>query len=357
MPPTRQVLAALREYPSVVLHQPRPQKRTHLDRVVVSAPGYQWQADLADMQGQLHSNRLGHKHMRYILTVVDCFSRYAWAEAVERKDPTTVAAAFDLILERAKRERRGPPHKLQTDRGTEFMGKPFQRMLRKWGIGHFHTYQQEVKAGMVERFNRSLKSRLYRLMTYRGNKRWVDALQKVVQGYNATEHSALGMAPSDVTDENMHHVRSRLYDGVGRYRDRPPAPGGTEKPPRFKVGDHVHTTLEKKEFHTGYTPNFTTEVFVVTRVMHSRKQGFMYKLKDLSNESILGRYTESELTPAASSGTGQEHQRGRGVNSSSVIEIDRVVRVDRARGKVLVRYKGYPESANRWLDASALERY
>ena len=93
---------------------------------------------------------------RYILTVIDVFSKSAWAVSVRNKDGATVTAAFSDILSHAAPRR---PERLQTDKGKEFFNAEFSKLMNDRGINHFAT-ESDQKAAVVERFNRTIKTRL-----------------------------------------------------------------------------------------------------------------------------------------------------------------------------------------------------
>jgi transposase InsO family protein len=133
-----------------------------------------FQADLADMRNQAPFND-GYS---YILTCIDVFSHYAFAVPVKDKRGLTVSAAFGKIF--ADRT----PNMLQTDRGLEFLNAQVQEVFRKNNVHHYYSLNDNIKAALVERFNRTLKRRLYWYMTHHRTNRWVDALNDVVNSYN-----------------------------------------------------------------------------------------------------------------------------------------------------------------------------
>ena len=90
------------------------------------------------------------------------------------------------------------PTTLQTDKGSEFLNRPLQRLLKEYGVHHFATHNEETKASIVERFNRSLKTRMWRYFTKKQTIRYVDALQDFVRSSNDSYHRSIGMAPSAV---------------------------------------------------------------------------------------------------------------------------------------------------------------
>ena len=117
----------------------------------------------------------------------------------------------------AKRRHNNRPTTLQTDKGSEFLNRPLQRLLKEYGVHHFATHNEETKASVVERFNRSLKTRMWRYFTKKQTIRYVDALQDFVRSYNDSYHRSIGMAPSAVNGANQETVWQRLYghDGGG----------------------------------------------------------------------------------------------------------------------------------------------
>ena len=87
--------------------------------------------------------------MRYLLTVIDVFSKFAWAIPVHSKDAKAITAAFGQVLTTAN-----PRHsqRLQTDKGKEFFNSNFQSLMKRHGIQHFAS-ESEQKAAVVERFH------------------------------------------------------------------------------------------------------------------------------------------------------------------------------------------------------------
>ena len=104
---------------------------------------------------------------------------------------------------------RKPKH-LQTDKGTEFLNKDVQNFLKNNDVNIFTT-NTEMKASIVERFNRTLKSRMYKYFTAENSHRYVDVLQDLVRGYNNSKHRSIGMKPTDVQKRHEHVLRMKLY--------------------------------------------------------------------------------------------------------------------------------------------------
>ena len=108
-----------------------------------------------------------NKNTNYILAVIDIFSKYAWAVPIKKKTGDEIAEAFKNIF----KER--IPRKIHTDKGLEFINKPTQELFKKHGI-HWFATENETKAQVVERFNRTLKTKMWKYFTENETKKWID---------------------------------------------------------------------------------------------------------------------------------------------------------------------------------------
>ena len=187
---------------SYTLHKPRRQRFPTL-KVQAEGIDHQWVADLVEMQRLARYNR----GVRYLFTVVDVLSKYAWVQPLKAKTGVAMVKAFETILKGRRK-----PIQLQTDRGKEFYNRPFQSFLKQHNIHHFST-EGDAKASNVERFNRTLKGRMFRYFTAANTLRFDKVLPSLVQGYNASYHRSIGMAPQDVTRRNERAVWRRLFGG------------------------------------------------------------------------------------------------------------------------------------------------
>ena len=326
---TKQTPSQVRDFlnarESYTLH--KPVRRTFPRRITYARrPDELWQADLADM-GQLHKENRG---TRFLLTVIDVFSKFAWVRPLKRKTSDELVRAFTSILKES--EGRKPKH-LQTDKGTEFKNRPFQELLRREGI-HFYTSQDPVtKAAIVERFNRTIKGRIYRYMTHKNSRSYLDALQPLVKNYNASFHRSIGTQPRLVGKKNYHDVYWRLYGKA--FRDRMTK----RKTPKFAVGDHVRIAVERKTFQRGFLPGWTQEIFIVRQMENTHP--YVYRLQDQRGENILGTFYEQEM---------QKVKQG---DKDTVYRIERVLK---KRGRqALVRWAGYGPDFDSWIPLSSLQ--
>ena len=144
---------------------------------------------------------------RWLITIIDTFSKKAWAFKMKNKSAKSIMEVMVPFL------RKNKPQKIEFDQGTEFYNRPFLNLLRNNKIIHFSVYSDR-KCAIVERFNRTLKTRMYRSFTARGTHRWVDILQNLLNGYNKSKHRSTKFAPNDVSNENEDEVRKNLFPKI-----------------------------------------------------------------------------------------------------------------------------------------------
>lgn len=124
----------------------------------------------------------------FILIVIDIFSKLLWMRPLEDKKGQSVTAAFQSILQEGRR-----PTRLRTDKGQEFRSRAFNAYLDDQNIEHLYAQNTEIKANYAERVIKTIKTKLYRFITYKQNYRYVDHLQDFAVNYNATYHRTIGM--------------------------------------------------------------------------------------------------------------------------------------------------------------------
>ena len=229
-------------------------KRHDFRQTYVNYLGEQVQMDLVDM-GKYKDENNGRY---WILTAIEILSRYAFAIPVYRKDTSNMTKAVTLLLKQFKdRFDVEPPKLAQFDDGLEFHNVGVKKLLEKHGIKYFST-NSDKKAAVVERFNRTLKTAMWRYFYAKGTYKWVDVLDKLVQNYNNTKHSAILMKPSAVTKKNEAEVWTTLFHHLI----------AAESPlPKFKVDDMVRISKYKNTFTKGYEANFTEELFKIAKVI------------------------------------------------------------------------------------------
>lgn len=173
------------------LHKParRNYQRRHFD---IRGIDETWQADLVEMQPYEKVNK-GYK---YILTVIDIFSKFAWAVPVKSKKGEDVAAAMESVLDNGR-----VPKNLHVDRGKEFYNTHFENLMKRYKINLYSTFSN-LKASICERFNRTLKNKMWMQFSLQSNYKWIDILKDLILSYNDTRHQTIRMKPKDVTKQN-----------------------------------------------------------------------------------------------------------------------------------------------------------
>jgi len=255
-----------------------------------------------------------NKGVKYLLTVIDIFSRYGWIVPLKNKTGIEVASALEKIFKERK------PNKLWVDKGREFYNSHVQKLVT------LYSTENEEKSSIVERWNRTMKENMFKYFTANSTRKYIDILDELVDQYNSTIHSSTGMSPKEASKKkNETKVWRKLY---GDYTPT------KRKSPKFKVGDKVRITRKKGIFEKGYTTRWTEEVFTVSEVRYT--DPITYKIVDDNNEEIKGTFYEQELQK-----TTQE-----------MFRIEKILK--RKGNKSLVKWYGYPDSFNSWIDNSEL---
>ena len=263
-----------------------------------------WGVDLADMQLLSKYN----KGIRFLLCVIDIFSKYAWVVPLKDKKGISIVKAFQSILKQSNNK----PNKIWVDNGSEFYNAYFKKWLRGNDIVMYSTHN-EGKSVVAKRFIRTLKSKIYKHMTSISKNVYIDKLDDIVDEYNNTYHTTIKMKPIDVKDNTYINTSEEINN----------------KDPKLKVGDYVRISKYKNIFAKEYMPNWSEEVFIIKKVKNTVP--WTYVIDDLNGEEIIGTFYEKELQK-----TNQEEFR-----------IEKVIR--RKGDKLYVKWKGYDNSFNSWI--------
>lgn len=294
------------------LHKPA---RRNFKRRTVILKGINdlWQADLVEM-GEYSSENNG---FRYLLTVIDAFTKFAWALPIKTKSGPEVTNAMKQIL-----IKQSPKH-LQTDNGKEFYNVHFGNLMKKHAVNHYSTFTT-LKASIVERFNRTLKGLMWKQFSLNGNYKWTNIVRDLVKKYNSTVHTTIKMRPCDVNSTNEKKLLNTVYSKIK-----------TLPLPKFKVGEKVRISKYKHLFEKGYTPNWTTEIFTIKTFKNTNP--VTYILKDYQGNEIRGCFYEHELLKT---------------KHPNVYLVQKVLK--KSRNKVYVRWLGFSDAHNSWINKNAI---
>ena len=307
----KETISWLQTQDTYTLHKPI-RKRFPRNRILVSGIDDQWEADLIDVQ-TIQSKNNSYK---YILTVIDSLSKYAWAIPLKDKSADSMVKAFNSIF----KER--IPRKIRTDRGKEFLCQKLQKLFKEKRI-IFFTSNNETKAAIVERFNRTLRTKLWKYFTTKNSQRYLEVLPKIVYSYNHRVHSSIGIAPIRVDAYNAESVWRKLYQYPFKRK---------YKKACLKEGDLVRISKAKNIFEQGYKSNWTKEIFVVKRVL--KKNLPEYKLHDLKGEEIIGTFLDIELQRVTiSTPSVNRTQTKQSENKSEGHHLERAQRASKIKGR------------------------
>jgi len=289
---------------AIELHKP---VRKNYNRRIVNVYGKNdlWQADLIEML-QFSRKNNGYK---YILCVIDCFTKFAWAIPLKSKTAKEVTNAMSKILYTRS------PKLIQLDNGKEFYNSIFDNLMIKYNIKKYSVYSTK-KACIVERFNRTLKSLMYKEFTSVGTQKWFNILHKLIDKYNNTKHRTIGMTPvqADKNPSSVMLKQRKIADCKIK----------------FNVGDKVRISVQKGVFTKGYLPNWSTEIFKVVKI--NKTSPITYNLKDYTGKPIAGCFYSEEL------------------HKTEYPEDYLIEKIIRKKGdKSFVKWLGFDSSHNSWI--------
>jgi transposase InsO family protein len=288
------------------------------------------QADLIDTTVELAEE---NKDKRYLLTAIDCWSRFAYTRPVESKHFKHVWTALASIL----REMGEPPRRLLTDRGTEMDNVQMREKLEERGIKLMHPAWH---APHVERFNRSIQSLIHAYMTEHATSTYIDVLPRLMRTYNRRPHRAIGgLAPAEA--ENPANAE-RVQDALNKYYMKSLT---RRKKPRYKVGDTVRLQRLRHVFARGYAAIFTDELFKIKEV-HTRMPIPTYTVTDWNDTeegAVNGRFYENELQL---------------VDTSDGTFRMNVLREEKRQGEtwLFVHWHGFGPEHDSWIPATNVDR-
>ena len=228
-----------------------------------------WSLDILDLKEYGTNNNRGY---RYILVTIDNFSKFGWTVPLKNKNAITIKDSFENILINSKRK----PNLIETDRGKEFYNNTFQDVLNKNDI---KLYSRNTSLGAVfaERFNRTIRDLLKKIVFERGDANWIDLLPTITKQYNNRIHSSTKLTPKDASlKKNEGYVYKNLLDKRKKIT------------PKFQINDLVRVADLKKTFSKGDTTNWSYKLYKITEIINDTIPAYKIdNLKERYNESLL----------------------------------------------------------------------
>ena len=182
-----------------------------------------------------------------------------------------------------------------------------------------YSIHNKGKSVAAERFIRTLRNKIYKYMKSISENVYIDKLNDILDEYNNTCHRAIKMKPVDVKDNTYIDFEKEFNN----------------KDPKFKIGDQVRISKHKNIFTKGYMPNWSEEVFIGSKIKNTVPP-WTYVINDFNGEEIIGTFYEKELQK-----TNQKEFR-----------IEKVLK--KKGDKLYVKWKGYENSFNSWIDKKDL---
>ena len=234
-----------------------------------------WSLDILDLKDYGPENNRGY---RYVLVTIDNFSKFGWTSPLKNKNAQTIKDSFENILTSSKRK----PNLIETDRGKEFYNNIFQDFLNKNDI-KLYSRNSSYGAVFAERFNRTIRDLLKKIVFEQGDAKWIDVLQTITKQYNNKTHSSTKLTPTQASlKKNEGYVYKNLLDKRKKVK------------PKYEIGDLVRTADLKKTFSKGDTTNWSYKMYKITEIINDTIPSYKIdNLKERYNESLLKK---TELT-------------------------------------------------------------
>ena len=236
-----------------------------------------WSLDILDLKDYGPEN---NNNYRYVLVLIDNFSKFGWTVPLKNKNAQTIKDSFENILISSKRT----PNLIESDRGKEFYNNIFQDFLIKNNI-KLYSRNSSYGAIFAERFNRTIRDLLKRPVFEKGDGNWIDVLPTIAKQYNNKVHSSTKLTPIQASlNKNEGYVYKNLLDKRKK------------KTPKFQINDLVRTADLKRTFSKSDMTNWSYKLYKITEIINDTISS--YKINNLPeryNEALLKK-TELTMT-------------------------------------------------------------
>ena len=276
--------------------------------------------DLVDMQKYSRMNK-GYK---YIFTNIDVFSKYAWGFPIKSKKISDIKPCFQKIFKERK------PKFIWSDKESSFFSKEMLKFFEDNNIKIYYT-NSNLKAVVIERFNRSLRELMMKEFVKNNNTVWYNILPKLIKFYNNRYHNTIKDKPNNINKSNEKYIKDTIYT----YNI-------TNKIPKFKINDIVRISLKRRELFDKPSANikWSEELFKIHSI--NKSNVITYKITDMNNEIIQGIFYEKELQLSK-------------MKEGGLYIIEKIIK--KVGNKYLVKWKGYDNSFNSYVNKNDIVKY
>ena len=218
-----------------------------------------------------------NKGYKYLFALIDVFSNFADVIPMKNKGIDDTTNALKIILETYNLE----PITLMSDSDSSFLGSKFQSFLKTKDIELDPVIVNDHRSlGKIDRFARTLKTRITKLFLANGNTNWIDYIGDILFSYNNTKNlGILNYTPqqviSDPVAENevlkLNIEKSKINQQLNDKK-------------HIKAGDKIRVYIDN-QFRKGTEPNYTTELFEVKSI--KGKKILLTNGKTIRDQNIL----------------------------------------------------------------------
>ena len=260
---------------------------------------------------------------KYIFTNIDIFSKYSWSFPIKSKKISDIKPCFEKIFKQRK------PKYIWSDQQSAFFSKEMLKFFEDNNVKIYHTYSN-LKAVIIERFNRSLRELMMKSFVKNNDTVWYDILPELIKKYNNRYHRTIKMKPIDVNKSNENHIKNTVYNYII-----------INKKPKYKINDLVRISLKRRELFDKPTGNikWSEELFRIHSI--DKSNIITYKIKDLNNEIIKGIFYEKELQLTK--------------NNTGEYIIEKILKTK--GNQMYVKWRGYSNNFNSWVEKSDIKKY
>ena len=223
-----------------------------------------WSLDILDLKDYGTKN---NRNYRYVLVIIDNFSKYGWTIPLKNKNAQTIKDSFENILISSKRK----PNLIESDRGREFYNNIFQDFLNKNDI-KLYSRNSSYGAVFAERFNRTIRDHLKKPVFQRGDANWIDVLPTITKQYNNSKLTPIQAS----LKKKESYVYKNLLDKRKKIK------------PKFQINDLFRVADLKRTFSKGDTTNWSYELYKITEIVNDTIPSYkINSLPERYNESLL----------------------------------------------------------------------
>ena len=298
------------------LHK-QPKRKFQRNRIIVEDIDEIFEADLVDMQEFSAEN----DNYKYILTVIDVMSKFGFAIPIKNKKSVEIIRAFKEIFKMRK------PLCLRTDQGGEFLNRDFGKFIKSNRIYHFTSKNKDIKCAVVERFNRTLKMKMFKYFTSKGNRRYINIIGDLINNYNNSYHRTIKMTPNEASFTDREMLLKNIYGNKFFKKIKP-----------LKIGSKVRKAYDKKPFDKGFYPNWTDQVYEVAKTSSDRVP--LYKIEDEKKKIEKPRFYRDQI---------QDIIVGE-------YRVEKIIkrRIYKGKKQCFIKWLNYPNEYNSWVDESEI---